>query len=224
MEDNKEVSKLKAFIVPVIILVVLGAMLFLPAGSLGFWQAWIFWPGFSVLTLFVTIYFLKKSPDLLSRRMQLKEKKSARKTPAFLNYFFLGYIVPGLDFRFQWSAIPEWVVIASNIIVFLGYIFIIVVFNENRYASTLLQVEKKQQVISTGPYSFVRHPMYLGMLIMSLFTPLALGSYWAMIPFLLCIPYVVLRIKSEEEMLLLELPEYKEYCTRTRYRLIPLIW
>ncbi|WP_416100994.1 methyltransferase family protein [Clostridium carboxidivorans] len=105
-----------------------------------------------------------------------------------------------------------------------GYIFIIFVFNENSYASTIIQVENKQQVISTGPYSIVRHPMYLGMLIMFLFTPLALGSYWAVIPFLLSVPMNVFRIKSEEEVLLRELPGYKDYCLKTHYRLIPLIW
>jgi len=120
--------------------------------------------------------------------------------------------------------VPVWIVIASNAIVFLGYIFIIIVFKENSYASTVIQVEEEQQVITTGPYAIVRHPMYLGMLIMSLFTPLALGSYWAIIPILLFIPGTIFRIKNEEGMLLRDLPGYKEYCLKTRYRLIPSIW
>lgn len=224
MADNTKLSKQKAFLVPVIILIVLGVVLFLPAGSLRFWEAWIYWSGFSVLTLFITIYFLKKSPELLSRRMRYKEKETTRKPPAILNLFFLCFVIPGLDFRFHWSAVPVWLVIAANAIVFLGYIFIILVFKENSYASTIIQVEKEQRVITTGPYAIVRHPMYLGLLLMILFTPLALGSYWAVIPALLCIPMNVFRIKGEEEVLLRDLTGYKDYCLKTRYRLVPLIW
>jgi len=202
----------------------MGVIIFLPAGSFRFWQAWIWWSGFSALTLFITAYFFKKSPELLSRRMKFKEKETTRKPPAFLNLYFLCFLIPGLDFRFHWSTVPVWIVIAANAIVFLGYIFIIIVFKENSYASTIIQVEQEQQVIKTGPYAIVRHPMYLGVLFMLLFSPLALGSYWAIIPSLLCIPSLVLRIKSEEKVLLQDLPGYKEYCLKTRYRLIPSIW
>lgn len=224
MEDNTKLSKKKGFLVPIIILIILGGVLFVPAGSLQFWEAWIYWCEFSVLTLFITIYFLKKSPELLSRRMQYKEKETTRKPPAILNLCFLCYIIPGLDFRFHWSTVPVWVVIAANAIVFLGYIFIILVFKENNYASTVIQVEKEQPVITTGPYAIIRHPMYLGLILMILFTPLALGSYWAIIPALLCIPMNVFRIIGEEEVLLRDLAGYKDYCLKTRYRLIPLIW
>jgi len=224
MENNTKLSKQKAFLVPIIILIVLSCVLFVPAGSLRFWEAWIYWSGFSVLTLFITIYFLKKSPELLSRRMQDKGKETTKKPPAFLNLWFLCYLIPGLDFRFHWSTVPVWLVIAANAIVFLGYIFIIIVFKENSYASTIIQVEKEQRVITTGPYAIVRHPMDLGLLLMILFTPLALGSYWAIIPALLCIPMNVFRIIGEEEVLLRDLTGYKDYCLKTRYRLIPLIW
>lgn len=224
MEENSKLPKKKTFLVPLIILLVLGAVLLVPAGSFQFWEAWIFWSGFSVLTLFITIFFSKKDPELLARRMQYKEKETTKKPPAFLNFWFLCYVIPGFDFRFHWSTVPVWLVIAANAIVFLGYIFIIFVFKENSYASTIIQVEKEQQVITTGPYAIVRHPMYLGLIAMILFTPLALGSYWAMIPAFLCIPMNVYRIKSEEEVLLRELTGYKEYCLKTRYRLIPLVW
>ncbi len=224
MEDNTELSKKKAFLVPIIILLILGGVLFLPAGSLRFWEAWIYWSGFSALTLFITIYFVKKSPELLARRMQFKEKETTRKPPSILNLCFLCYIIPGLDFRFQWSAVPVWLVIIANALVFLGYIFIILVFKENSYASTVIQVEKEQRVITTGPYTIVRHPMYLGLILMILFTPLALGSYWAIIPALLCIPMNVFRIIGEEEVLLRNLPGYKDYCLKTRYRLLPFVW
>lgn len=224
MEGNTKLSKKKAYLVPIIIMIVMGIVLFLPAGTLRFWEAWIYWLGFSIITFFITDYFLKKSPELLSRRMKYREKDTTKKTPAVFNLFFVGYIIPGIDFRFHWSSVPIWIIITSNVIVLLGYIFIIFVFNQNRYASTIIQVEKEQQVITTGPYSIVRHPMYLGMLLMLLFTPLALGSYWAVLPFLLSVPMNIFRIKNEEEVLLRDLPGYKDYCLKTPYRLIPLIW
>ena len=226
IEGNARESKLKAYLGPIVILIMLGAILFITAGSFRFWEAWIFWLQISALTLFITAYFLKKDPKLLSRRGQTKEKETTQKIPSYLATLNLfGYLIPGLDFRFHWSAVPFWVVIAANAIVFLGYTYIILVFKENSYASTIIHVEEDQQVITTGPYAIVRHPMYTGMLLMTLFTPLALGSYWALIPsFLLFIPYLVLRIKGEEETLLRDLPGYKDYCLKTRYRLIPSVW
>lgn len=226
MEGNTKMSKLKAYLGPIVILIALGVILFTTAGSFRFWEAWIFWLQISALTLFITAYFLKNSPELLSRRRQTKEKETAQKIPSFLATLNLfGYLIPGLDFRFHWSVVPFWIVIAANAIVFLGYVFIFFVFKENSYASAAIQVEEEQQAITTGPYTIVRHPMYLGMLLMQLFIPLALGSYWALIPsFLLFIPYLVLRIKGEEETLLRGLPGYREYCQKTSYRLIPSIW
>ena len=226
MENNAKAnpSQAKAFMVPIVIMIIMGAVLFLPAGSFQYWEAWILWTGFSVLTLFIAAYFSKKSPELLSRRMKYKEKETKIKPPVILNLCFLCYVIPGLDYRFHWSDVPFWAVIASNAAVILGHLFIILVFKENSYASTVIQVEQEQQVISTGPYSLVRHPMYLGLIIMILFAPLALGSYWAVIPALLCIPMNVYRILGEEEVLLRELPGYQEYCAKTRYRLVPLIW
>ncbi|MDT3698699.1 MAG: isoprenylcysteine carboxylmethyltransferase family protein [Thermincola sp.] len=224
MKKKTDLTAAKAYRIPAIMMIVLGLILFLPAGSLRFWQAWIFWCGISALTVFIAAYFLHRDPALLSRRMKIKDQENTRKPPAFLKLFFLGYMVPGLDFRFHWSAMPVWLVITSNAIVFLGYILVFIVFMENSYAATVIQVEEEQQVITTGLYALVRHPMYLGMLIMSLFTPLALGSYWGIIPFFLTIPWTVIRIEIEEETLLRDLPGYKDYCLKTNYRLIPLIW
>lgn len=225
MEGNTNLSKSKAYRVPLIIAIVMGIILFLPAGSLRFWEAWIYWFETFALTMFITTYFLKKNPELLARRNQFKEKEPQRGIMRVISFLsIVGFLIPGFDYRFHWSAVPVWVIIASNAVVLLGYVFIFFVFKENSYASTIIQVEKEQQVITTGPYAIVRHPMYLGLLLTLLFTPLALGSYWALIFFLFFIPGLISRIKNEEEVLLRNLPGYKDYCLKTRYRLIPLIW
>lgn len=225
MGNNAGLSTYKAYLMPVIIMIVMGLALFLPAGSFRFWQAWILWSIFSVLTLFITAYFSKKDPGLLSRRMNVKEKEPQPLIIRVLSILaMLTYIIPGYDFRYHWSSVPLWLVIAANVMVFLGYVLIIIVFKENSYASTVIQVEEEQQVIDTGLYAMVRHPMYLGLLIMVLFTPLALGSYWALFFAVLFIPMNVFRIRKEEAMLLQGLPGYKEYLLKTRYRLIPFIW
>ncbi|MGE5372897.1 MAG: methyltransferase family protein [Solirubrobacterales bacterium] len=225
MEDRAALSTGKAYLVPVIIMIVLGLVLFLPAGSFKFWQGWIWWSILSGLTLFITAYFVKRDPGLLSRRMNVKEKEpqpGVLKVLSLLSMFT--YLVPGFDYRFHGSAVPVWVVITANVLVFLGYVLIIMVFRENSYASTVIQVETEQPVITTGPYAIVRHPMYTGLMIMMLVTPLALGSYWALIFSSLFIPINILRIRKEEAVLLRDLPGYADYCAKTRYRLIPFVW
>lgn len=225
MSDNTNLSPAKAYSVPVVIMIVVGLVLFLPAGSLMFWEAWIWWGIISAMTLYITNYFLRKDAGLLSRRMQVKEKEPQPVLIRLLSFLsLLAYIVPGIDYRYHWSSVPVWIVIVANVLVLLGYVFIFLVFKENSYASTVIQVDKEQQVIQTGPYATVRHPMYLGLLIMQLFTPLALGSYPALIFALLFIPTLIFRIRKEEEVLLRDLPGYRDYYTKTPYRLIPSIW
>ncbi len=225
MDDNANLSTLKAYLVPVIIMLVMGLILFLPAGSLRYWEAWIWWSIISAITLSITAYFLKKDPGLLSRRMKVKEKEPQPVIIRVLSLLsLLAYLVPGIDYRYHWSAVPVWLVITANALVLLGYVFIFIVFRENSYASTVIQVVKEQQVIKTGPYAIVRHPMYTGLLIMQLFTPLALGSYWALIFSFLFIPVIIFRIRKEEAVLVRDLPGYMDYRTKTRYRLIPSVW
>lgn len=222
--EGSTLSRSKAFRGPVIGIFVLALIFFVPAGSLRYWQAWIYWTIFSALTLFITVYFFKRSPEILIGRAQVKDQETVKKIPAFLNLFFLAYLIPGFDFRFHWSTVPVWAVVAANLMVFLGYVFIIRVFKENSYASANIKVEEEQPVISSGPYAVIRHPMYTGLMVMVLFAPLALGSLLAVIPGLLFIPWTIIRIKNEEELLLKNLPGYQDYCTKIPYRLIPSVW
>jgi len=215
--------------VPVIFaaaLLVVGLVLFLPAWTLDYWEAWAYIGVIFIPAFFVILYFVISDPEFIVRRLQFKEKEAQQKKIIGLSYIFflIGFLLPGFDHRFGWSNIPIGLVIAADVLVFLGYMVVIMVFRENRYASRIIEVEKGQMVISTGPYSIIRHPMYLGTLIMFIATPIALGSYWAFIPFLIVPIVLVLRILNEEEVLLRDLPGYKEYCQKTRYRLIPYIW
>jgi protein-S-isoprenylcysteine O-methyltransferase Ste14 len=206
--------------------IVIGSIFFLSAGTFDYWEAWLYCAIIMVPMLFVVSYLLKKDPALLERRMRLKEKGSKQKKIVGVSalVFFIGFLLPGLDHRFGWSHMPAEVAIAADVLVFLGYVFTSLVLRENSYASRVIEVEKGQKVISTGPYALVRHPMYLGMSILILATPIALGSYWALLAFLSIPPMLALRLLNEEEILLRELPGYGEYRQKVRFRLIPFIW
>ncbi|MGD0164951.1 MAG: isoprenylcysteine carboxylmethyltransferase family protein [Candidatus Sulfotelmatobacter sp.] len=207
-------------------LVVFGAMLFVPAGSLRYWQGWAYLVVWFVPALFAFGYFCKHDPQLIERRMQRKEKVREQKlimTFAFVTWL-IGYLLPGLDHRFGWSHLPLWLTILSQAFVLAGYLTIFWVLKANSFAGSTIRVEPGQKVISSGPYRIVRHPMYLGGSVMFLFAPLALGSYFALPVFALFIPIIVLRLLNEEKILRQELPGYAEYCLHTRFRLIPLLW
>jgi protein-S-isoprenylcysteine O-methyltransferase Ste14 len=206
--------------------IVIGSIFFLSAGTFDYWEAWLYCAIIMVPMLFVVSYLLKKDPALLERRMRLKEKGSKQKKIVGVSalVFFIGFLLPGLDHRFGWSHMPAEVAIAADVLVFLGYVFTSLVLRENSYASRVIEVEKGQKVISTGPYALVRHPMYLGMSILILATPIALGSYWALLAFLPIPPMLALRLLNEEEVLMRELPGYGEYRQKVRFRLIPFIW
>ena len=207
-------------------LVAMLAMFFLPAGSFAFWQAWVYLTLIFVCMLAFLIYFLKNDPKLLERRMRSKEKETEQRlTIAIMSVCFLfTFLLPGFDKRFGWSDVPVTVVIIADGVVLLGYGFVFLVLRENSYASRIIEVEEDQQVISSGPYAIVRHPMYLGAGLMFLFTPLALGSYWTLIPSILMIFVLVPRIYNEEKVLERDLDGYREYMQKVRYRLIPGIW
>jgi protein-S-isoprenylcysteine O-methyltransferase Ste14 len=199
---------------------------FLPAGTWRYWEAWLYTAVLCIPLCFAVWYLLKTAPDLLERRMRLREKETEQRriVSASLVFFLLAFILPGIDHRFGWSEVPVAVVLIANALVLAGYLFILLVFRTNHYASRIIEVEADQQVIDTGPYAVVRHPMYVGTLLMYLASPLALGSYWAF-PFALpTIWVIVARIAGEEELLVRDLPGYAAYRERVRYRLIPGVW
>lgn len=209
-----------------IAIVVLAALFFLPAWTLAYWEAWLYMAILIIPMFFVGSYLLKNDPDLLERRMRMREKRAEQKLIIQLSYplFLLAYLLPGFDHRLGWSNVPPAVVIIANSLVFLGYGLVFLVFRENRYASRIVEVDQEQEVISSGPYAIVRHPMYVGTLLMYCLSPLALGSYWAVIPAVLIVPFIIARILTEEATLAKELKGYPEYMQKVKYRLIPGIW
>ena len=206
--------------------VVTGLMLFLPAGSLRYWQAWMFLATLFLPVLFVVSYFLRRDPDLLVRRMQFKEKERDQRIIVKLANlaFFLGFLVPGLDHRYGWSGIPAWASILADALVFLGYVIVFFVFRENSYTSRIVEVVEGQKVVTTGPYALVRHPMYAGVILMYLSTPIALGSFWALAFFVPVVALIVVRALDEERVLMRDLEGYTEYAQKVRYRLVPKVW
>ena len=224
-EEQKKLRKKIALLVPAVFLG-LGLIFFVPAGTLEYWEAWVFIAVLLIPFLFVLTYLLRKDPELLARRTRLSEKESAQRRIIRASglIFFIGFLIPGLDHRYGWSDIPVVAVLAADVLVIIGYALVFLVFKENPFASRVVEVEHEQKVISTGPYALVRHPMYLGTSIMWLATPIALGSYWALPVFLILPIVLVYRIMNEEEVLLRELPGYREYTQMVKYRLIPGIW
>ena len=208
---------------------VLAALLFVPAGTLRFWQGWLFGFVFVTATSAISIYFLKHDPKLVERRMRvgpMAEQEPAQKiimTITFLGFFLL-MALPGLDHRRQWSDVPAWLEIAANAGVALSFWVFFIVMRQNSFAASTIRVERDQPVVSTGVYAIVRHPLYLGALLLLACIPLALGSYWTLIVAVAIVPALVWRILDEERFLKQNPLGYANYCQRVRYRLIPSVW
>ncbi|MBI5944267.1 MAG: isoprenylcysteine carboxylmethyltransferase family protein [Chloroflexi bacterium] len=221
-------SQLLKIVVSRIVLVILMFMLFffLPAGTWDYWQAWAYMGLLLTPMFFALAYFLKKDPELLERRMRMREQRSEqRRLIKFSSFFFvLAYILPGFDRRFGWSDMAPGVVIVADICIVLGYFIVFRVMQINSFASRVIEIASEQKVIDTDLYAIVRHPMYVGAILLYCASPLALGSYWAAIPGLVIIPVLVARIMDEEKVLEKELPGYLEYKQKTKYRLLPGIW
>jgi len=209
--------------------VTLAALLFLPAWSLRYWQAWVFLCAFFAPILGITSYLMRHDPALLERRVDAGPGAEKERTQRIIQglaaiAFFAVILLPSFDHRFGWSRVPAYVSLAGDLLVVLGLLVIFFVFKENTYASGTIEVGAGQKVISTGPYGRVRHPMYSGAIVMLLGLPLALGSWWgllALVPFTLVILW---RLLDEENFLARNLPGYSEYRSKVRYRLVPLVW
>ena len=212
-------------------LIVAVALLFIPAGSMRFWQGWAWLTAMFLPTSFFFRYLYKHDPQLLERRLKMKEKVVEQKIfqIAASLIFFPSFLLAGFDYRFGWSRtylrpVPLWLTLFSLVLVVGSFCLIFWVMRVNRFASRTIQVEAGQTVVSTGPYHFIRHPMYSALGIFYIFTPLALGSSIALPCFALLIPVFIYRLLNEEKILRQELPGYAEYCRGTRFRLVPFLW
>jgi protein-S-isoprenylcysteine O-methyltransferase Ste14 len=220
---------MRALLSLVVLMLVFAALLFASAGTLDYWQAWTFLAVYFVSSLAITLYLVKRDPELLKRRMKggpFAEKKTAQKI--IMSLTSLGFIallvVPALDHRFGWSYIPASVALAGDLIVALGFFAISLVFKENSFTSATIELSVDQRVISTGPYALVRHPMYAGALVMLAGIPIALGSWWGLLVVVAIMPALIWRLIDEERFLARNLPGYVEYQRKVRYRLLPLVW
>ena len=219
----------KTFVSLAALAVVMGLLLFVPAGTIKYRQAWAYLVIFIGASLLTSVYLIRKDPALLERRMRggpAAEKETTQKVIMF--FASLGWIalliVPSLDYRFGWSLVPLPVEIAGHVLVVLGLYFIFIVYRENSFASATIGVAENQTVISTGPYALVRHPLYASALLYLIGTPLALGSYWGFLPLVLMTPVLIWRLLDEERFLAKNLPGYTEYQKKVLYRLVPHVW
>ena len=207
-------------------LIFVGLMVFLPAGSLNYWNGWLFIGVLFTAMVIVLAFLLVKDPDLLAKRLKTKEKEKPQKAYVILSIVVLlfTFIIPGLDYRFHWSDVSIPVVIVSTVIMMAGYLIFFAVMRQNTYASRVIEIQEGQKLIDTGLYSLVRHPMYLGGSILYLSAPLVLGSWYALIPAALIPVILIIRIMNEEKVLVNGLKGYPEYMKKVKYRFIPYIW
>lgn len=206
--------------------VLLGLLLFLPAGTWDYPNAWLLMGVLFLPMLIVGAVLMLKSPTLLEKRLHTKETESKQKLVIGLSVlmFVSGFLLAGFDFRFAWFPLPQWISYAAAGVFLLGYIMYAEVMRENAYLSRTVEVQENQKVIDTGLYGIVRHPMYSATVLIFLTMPLILGSLVAFAVFLLYLPIIVLRIKNEEKVLEEGLDGYLEYKEKVKYRLIPFVW
>ncbi len=206
-----------------------GLALFLPAGTFGYWQAWVFIAVFSACSMVPSVYLAVRHPAALARRMKAgptAETRPAQRiiVSAIVLSVLAVWVVSALDWRFGWSTVPVWAVMVGDVLVAVGLIGTQIVVLQNNYAGATITIEADQPLVSTGLYGIVRHPMYSGTLVMMAGTPLALGSLWGLPVMVLSLPILVARILDEEKALTDELVGYRDYLTQVRYRLIPGVW
>jgi protein-S-isoprenylcysteine O-methyltransferase Ste14 len=219
----------RAWISLAVLALVMGLLVFVPAGTVRYWQAWVYLAIFTGASILTTLYLMRHDPALLERRMRggpTAEKQPTQKLIMLgTSVGFVGLlVVSALDIRFAWSVVPLGAVLLGDALVIAGFYFISIVYRENTFTSATIEVAKDQKVISTGPYAVVRHPMYAGALLHLLGTPLALGSYWGLVVFGAVVPLLLWRLFDEERFLSRNLPGYTEYRKRVRHRLVPFVW
>jgi protein-S-isoprenylcysteine O-methyltransferase Ste14 len=219
----------QAWLSLVALAVVMGLLLFIPAGTIHYWQAWVYLSIFTGASILTTLYLMKEDPALLKRRMRGGPTAEKQRTQKLIMLcmsigFIALLVVPSLDHRFRWSTMPLSGVIVGDVLVAIGFYFIFHVYKENTFTSATIEVAEDQKVISTGPYAIVRHPMYASALLYLVGTPLALGSFWGLLVLAAMMPFLIWRLYDEESFLAGNLPGYTEYQKKVRYRLVPLIW
>ena len=205
---------------------IIGLLLFIPANTINYWNGWLF-IGLLFIPMFIAgIVMMVKKPDLLKKRLNAKEKEKEQKQVILFSglMFLMGFIIAGLNYRYAWIIIPNYVVIISSIIFILAYILYAEVLRENAYLSRTIEVQENQKVVDTGLYGIVRHPMYATTILLFLSMPLVLGSIISFIIFLVYPFIIAKRIKNEEEVLERELVGYSEYKKKVKYKVIPFIW
>ena len=219
----------KALASVVALLVAMAAILFVGAGRLDWWQAWLFLSVYGSASLAVTIYLARRDPELLARRMKGGPQAETRRSQrwimaAFTPLWIALLVIPALDRRLGWSTVPAIAALSGDVLILAGYAGIWRVFAENTYTAATVRVEAGQALVDTGPYALIRHPMYAAALPMLVGMPLALGSWWALVAVLLMLPMLVWRMADEERVLVEELPGYADYRRRVRWRLVPGVY
>jgi protein-S-isoprenylcysteine O-methyltransferase Ste14 len=219
---------LKTVVSLVALMLVMAAIIFIAAGTLDYWQAWLFLACYFAASLVASIWLMRHDPALLQRRMRggpfAEGERSQKIIMTITSLAFVALlIVPGLDRRYGWSSAPDWVAILGDMLLLTGWAGILAAFRANSYAAATIQVASGQTVISTGPYAVVRHPMYTAALVMFLGMPLSLGSWWGALVMVALLPTLAWRLLDEERVLLRDLNGYAEYRRKVRWRLIPLI-
>jgi protein-S-isoprenylcysteine O-methyltransferase Ste14 len=211
------------------VIVVMGLLLFVPAGTIRYWQGWLYLSIFTGASVLTTVYLMRNDPALLERRLRggpTAEKRTAQRLIMLCTSigFIALLVVPALDQRFGWSNVPLGGISAGDILVALGFYLISLVYRENTFTSATIEIAENQKVVSTGPYAIVRHPMYASASLYLVGTPLALGSYWGLVPVVGIMLFMLWRLIDEERFLATNLPGYTEYQKRVRHRIVPFLW
>src|SRR5215813_9860463 len=219
----------RAWIALAILAIAMGLLLFIPAGTVRYWQAWVYLSIFTGASVLTTVYLMRRDRALLQRRMSGGPTAEKRPVQKFIMLctsigFIALLVVPAFDHRFGWSSVPLGAVVAGDVLVAIGFYLIFVVYRENTFTSATIEVAENQNVVSTGPYAIVRHPMYASASLYLFGTPLALGSYWGFVPIAFMMPFLIWRLFDEERFLSTNLAGYTEYRSRVKHRLVPFVW